>query len=233
MRTRIRARTQEPIQRMTFMTPQKINVLVACEESQRVCMAFRARGFRAYSCDMVKCSGKHPEWHIIGDCLVYFKTPVKFTTEDGKRHQVHHWHLIIAHPPCTYLCKVSAVQLVHDGEIDQERLKKMYAARDFFMKCLVAPADYVAIENPIPMRRAELPRPSCFIEPYWFGHKYSKKTFLWLRNLPPLLPTVTHPHPKEFVRASRGKYRSRTFPGIAEAMAQQWGDCIIDDLRSR
>ena len=213
------------------MKANNINVLVACEESQRVTIAFRDRGFNAFSCDMVPCSGKHPEWHIIDDCLNVFRTPTAFYTEDDKPHVVRHWHLIIAHPPCTYLCRVSAVQLVHDGEIDPLRLEKMYQARDFFMKCLAAPADYVAIENPIPMRRAELPRPSCFIEPYWFGHKYSKKTFLWLRNLPPLLPTVTHPHPKEFVRASRGKYRSRTFPEIAEAMAKQWGDIILDDLR--
>jgi hypothetical protein len=105
----------------------------------------------------------------------------------------------------------------------------MELAADFFRRCLQAKADYVAVENPLPMKRAGLPKPSCFIQPSWYGVKYTKKTLYWLRNLPPLLPTLIYPNPKEFVRASRGKYRSRTFPQVAQAMAEQWGKYILNE----
>lgn len=208
-----------------------INVLIACEESQAECLAFREFGFTAYSCDIQPCrTGSHPEWHIMGDVRPLLAGNCMFKTMDGKCHSVGRWTLVIAHPPCTYLCRVSSVQLIKAGTIDQDRLEKMYAARDFFLQCYYADADYVAVENPIPMARAGLPRPTCYTEPYWFGVKYTKKTLWWLRNLPPIMPDVIYPAPKEFVRASRGKYRSRTFPQVARAIAQQWGQYILDNF---
>lgn len=208
-----------------------LNVLIACEESQVECRAFRELGHKAYSCDIQKCrrSG-HPEWHIKGDVTPYLDGRTQFWTQDGKHHHISRWHLIIAHPPCTYLCKVSSVQLMHHGEADPERLKKMLEAREFFLRCLNASAPHVAVENPLPMARANLPPADCFIQPFWFGHKYSKKTLYWLKNLPPLMPDATNPNYKEYVHSSRGKYRSTTFDGVARAIAQQWGEYVVKSL---
>ena len=211
-----------------MMKPSQINVLIACEESQAECIAFRALGFNAYSCDIQKAR-YNPKYHIMGDVTPYLDGRTWFKTQDGHRHRLSTWHLIVAHPPCTYLCKVSSVQLIKNGVIDEERLHQMEIARDFFYNCLRAQADYVAVENPLPMKRAGLPKPSCFIQPSWYGVKYTKKTLYWLRNLPPLLPTLIYPNPKCFVTASRGKYRSRTFPQVAQAMAEQWGKYILSE----
>lgn len=206
-------------------------VLIACEESQAECEAFRMLGHVAYSCDLKPCRhGHHPEWHIYADVTPLLNGNYDFVTQDGKHHAVPKWDLIIAHPPCTYLCKVSSVHMVINGELQIERYQLMLKARQFFYQCLEANATYVAVENPLPMARALLPRPSCYIQPSWFGVKYTKKTLYWLKNLPPLLPTVEYPNPKEFVRASRGHYRSRTFPQVAEAIARQWSDYILDEL---
>ncbi len=211
------------------MTPSRINVLIACEESQAECLAFRERGFNAYSCD-IQHARYRPEYHILDDVIPYLAGKTTFTTEDGKKHHLRSWHLIIAHPPYTYLCKCGAVHLWHQGLINEERLQKMHYAADFFYRCLNAKAPFVAVENPIPMRRAGLPRPSCYIQPSWYGVKYTKKTLYWLRNLPPLMAEIEHPSPKCFVNASRGKYRSRTFPQVARAIAKQWGDYILNNL---
>ena len=120
--------------------------------------------------------------------------------------------------------------MVKHGVLQLERYTQMMQAREFFMQCLNAKAPYLAVENPLPMARARLPRPSCFIQPSWFGVKYTKKTLYWLRNLPPIMPEIEYPNPKEFARASRGKYRSRTFPQVARALARQWSKYILDDL---
>ena len=203
-------------------------VLVACEESQAETMAFRQLGHIAFSCDIQKCQPKgHPEWHICHDVTPLLEGTTQFTTQDGQPHEVPGWDLIIAHPPCTYLCKVSAVHMVIDGAISFDRWRHMMQAREFFFKCLNAKAPYVAVENPLPMARAQLPKPSCFINPSWFGVKYTKKTLYWLRNLPPIMATIDHPNPKEFVNSSRGKYRSRTFPQVAQALASQWSSYIL------
>lgn len=208
-----------------------LNVLIACEESQVECRAFRDLGHKAYSCDIQKCrKSGHPEWHIRGDVTPYLEGRTQFWTQDGKHHHISRWHLIIAHPPCTYLCKVSSVQLMHNGKMDPERYQKMLLAKDFFFRCLNACAPHVAVENPLPMARAGLPKADCFIQPFWFGHKYSKKTLYWLKDLPPLMPDVTNPNYKEFVHSSRGKYRSTTFEGVARAIAKQWGDFVVQSL---
>lgn len=216
----------------------RLNVLIACEESQAEMLAFLDLGFNAFSCDIQKARFR-PDRHILGDVSPYLQGKTKFKTEDGKRHQVTRWHLIIAHPPCTYLCRVSSVQLmanpnkeiVFNGKVklvNADRYQKMMDARDFFFKCMQADAPFVAVENPIPMAIAQLPRPSCYVEPFWYGVKYSKKTLYWLKNLPPIMPEIINPDHKEFVRASRGKYRSRTFPQVAKAIAEQWGTYIRD-----
>ena len=219
-----------------------LNVLIACEESQVECNAFRALGHKAYSCDIQKCRRNgHPEWHIHGDVTPLLEGRTQFYTQDGKHHHISRWHLIIAHPPCTYLCKVSSVQLAtnadykirFDGKlkwVNYERYQKMLLAKDFFFRCLKAHAPFVAVENPLPMKLAGLPPASCFIQPSWFGHKYSKKTLYWLKELPPLMPVITNPNIKEYVRSSRGKYRSTTFEGVARAIAKQWGDHVIEKL---
>lgn len=211
-----------------------LRVLIACEESQAECIAFRNLGHEAYSCDIQTCRpGGHPEWHIHSDVLPLLDGLQDFLTQDNTPHHVDSWDLIIAHPPCTYLCKVSSPLLKPKGVIDPVRYTKLKMARDFFYRCLRAKATYVAVENPLPMALAQLPAPSCFIQPSWFGVKYTKKTLYWLRNLPPIVPTIEYPNPKQFVRASRGKYRSRTFPEVAWAIASQWSSFILDDLERR
>ena len=205
-----------------------LNVLIACEESQAECIAWRELGHNAFSCDIQPCRRDgHPEWHIWGDVTELLHGRCRFQTADGKLHHLAKWHLIIAHPPCTYLCKVSSVHMVKNGVLQTDRYQKMLEARAFFFECLSACADYVAVENPIPMARARLPRPTCYACPSWFGVKYTKKTLYWLRNLPPLVAEIDHPCPKEYVHSSRGKYRSRTFPEMARGIARQWSTYIL------
>lgn len=210
----------------------RLYVLIACEESQRECAAFRELGHIAYSCDIQPCiKTGNPYWHIQGDVRPLLHGDTAFNVQAGFLRCVPHWDLIIAHPPCTYLCKVGSVHMVQNGVVIQQRYDMMLKARDFFMECLTTDAaHYVAVENPLPMARAQLPRPSCYIQPSWFGEKYTKKTLYWLRNLPPLMPELEFPNPKQFVRCSRGKFRSRTFPGVANALARQWSNYILNDL---
>lgn len=221
---------------------RRLYVLIACEESQAECKAFRDLGHVAYSCDIQPCKATaNPYWHIHGDVTPLLHGDTAFNVQAGFLRCVPRWDLIIAHPPCTYLCKVSSVHMYKEplepidcnGEqlmLNRSRYDAMMRGREFFYECLNANAPYVAVENPIPMRIARLPRPSCYAHPSWYGVKYTKKTCYWLKNLPPLMPTIEHPNPREFVRASRGKYRSRTFPQMAEAIAKQWSEYILDDL---
>lgn len=209
----------------------KLNVLIACEESQAECIAWRELGHRAFSCDIQPCRHNgHPEWHIWGDVTPFLNGRCHFQTMDGKLHRLDKWDLVIAHPPCTYLCKVSSVWMVVDGVIQPERYQKMLDAREFFFRCLSAQAEYVAVENPLPMARARLPKPSCYACPSWFGVKYTKKTLYWLKNLPPIMAEKVFSSPKQYVHSSRGKYRSRTFPEMAAGIARQWSKYILDDI---
>lgn len=221
-----------------------LNVLIACEESQAECREFRLLGHNAYSCDIQSCKKKgNPAWHIKADVTPLLQGQTSFTTQDGKKHKVSHWDLIIAHPPCTYLCKVGSLHLYknpdtnHDvlglkKDFNWDRYQKLKAAREFFYKCLQAKAPYLAVENPIPMKLAQLPRPTTYACPSWFGVKYTKKTLYWLRGLPPLMAEFVYSNATEFVKASRGKYRSRTFPQMAQAIAKQWSEAIIEDIKS-
>lgn len=219
-----------------------MNVLVACEESQRVCTSFRDLGHTAWSCDIQPCSGGRPEWHILGDCLPIIGGDCTFTTEAGGVHtQSGPWDLIIAHPPCTYLTNGGAVRMRVNGQIVPERYANMEKAREFFLRLFDAPSPRVCVENPVPMKLCGLPPYTQIIEPWMFGEPWTKRTCLWLRGLPPLFPNriVTdgvqpwvnggnkdaHGNYRRFRgRCERDpKNRARTFWGIARAMAEQWG----------
>ena len=208
-----------------------MKVLVAFERSQVVCSAFRALGYEAYSNDILPSMGGRPEWHVVADARSLLGGNTSFMTEDGTIAQVEGpWDLIIAHPPCTMLTHSSAVAL-SKGLHTLEDIKE---AAQLFMTVLNAPCRRIAVENPAPMAIAGLPRYSQIIQPYNFGHPYSKRVCLWLRGLPPLLPTrgyyVEH---RQWLRScsSSQHRRARTFEGIAEAMAMQWGDyCLRLDV---
>lgn len=212
-----------------------MKVLVACEESQRVCTAFRERGHEAYSCDIQECSGGHPEWHITGDCIPLINGNCEFSTMDGKTHFVDgRWGLLIAHPPCTYISNAGARFLYAGGNgiLNEERLKKGIEASHFFLRFLYADCDMVCVENPVPSRVYCLPQYSQIIQPWMFGHPVQKKTCLWLKGLPELFPTDIKNERQSSKAAGnwfnkggkeRQKNRAKTFPGIAKAMAEQWG----------
>ena len=221
-----------------------MKVLVACEESQTVCKAFRKRGHEAYSCDIVECSGGHPEWHIMHDVIPLLNGNCEFETADGEKHKIDgKWDLIIAHPPCTYLTNAGACRMYpQKGKIDTNRFAKAMDAKKFFMAFLNAECEKICIENPMPLSVIELPKKTQVIQPYEFGHPYTKKTYLWLKGLPNLVPTNIVEPVGPYVcgnseiwkkQAAKGvvygkeksaKHRSKTFEGIARAMAEQWGD---------
>lgn len=210
-----------------------MNILIACEESQRVCTAFRKKGHNAYSCDIVECSGNHPEWHIQQDVLPLINGSTEFRTLDGKAHIIEgKWDMIIAHPPCTYLSNAGARHLFPNGVLNTERYEKGKQAAEFFMTLFNADCEKICVENPIPSRIFELPQYTQTIQPYEYGHPYKKKTCLWLKGLPKLKPTNIIPFAQSTKVAGnwfnaggkdRQKNRSKTFEGIAAAMAEQWG----------
>lgn len=219
-----------------------MKILVACEESQAVTIEMRKLGHEAYSCDLQECSGGYPEWHIVGDALLAVKGG-QVVTMDGLAHDVGKWDMLIAHPPCTYLSNAGAARLYKriDGKsyCELNRLNKGFDAKDFFLAFLNADVDRIAVENPIPSGVYRLPPYTQIVQPYEYGHPYSKKTCLWLKGLPKLQPTEIVKPICSWVsggskkadgtpRENKGtKYRdactrSKTFPGIAKAMAEQW-----------
>lgn len=229
-----------------------MNVLVACEESQRVCAAFREKGHNAFSCDILPCSGGHPEWHIQGDVLKIlnpYELPfggevIEFRTMDGADYVIEKWDLIVAFPPCTYLTVTGNRWFNIDryGEKAIQRHKDRKDAIDFFMAFANADCEKIAIENPVGIMSSEWRKPNQIINPWQFGDAFEKKTCLWLKGLPELTPTniVEIPPRKKFdsgktmpswyaeawhlPKEERAKLRSKTFPGIAKAMASQWSD---------
>lgn len=211
-----------------------MKVLVACEESQAVCMAFRAKGHEAFSCDVQECSGGFSEYHVCGDVLPLINGNCTFITMNGKKHTIYNtWDLLIAHPPCTYLSNAGSSSLRPYRDIDMYRYKKGLAAKEFFMKFLNADCLRIAVENPVPIGIYKLPKYSQIIQPYEFGHPFQKRTCLWLKGLPYLEPTDILPknqrEPTTIAKwyncggKDRQKNRSKTFHGIAKAMAEQWG----------
>lgn len=223
-----------------------MRVLVACEESQTVCKAFRDQGHDAFSCDIQECSGGHLEWHIKGDVLQYINGCCNFITEGGQWENIDSpWDLVIAHPPCTDLA-VSGARWFPEKQKDFRQQKSIV----FFMQTILCNASRVAVENPIGIMSTCYRKPDQIIQPWQFGHDETKATCLWLKNLPKLLPTKIMEKPevgwknqsftpdgryKSFVNYDeRGKImawndpetaklRSKTYEGIAKAMADQWG----------
>lgn len=209
-----------------------MRVLVLCEESQTVCKAFRERGFEAYSCDLQECSGGHPEWHLNMDAFKAIEL-IKPT-------------LAIFHPPCTFISRAGARWMYpRAGIICPDRLKLATEAKEFFMKCLNSDIPFLAVENPLPLKIVGLPKETQVVQPYEYGHGFSKRTHLWLKGLPKLTPTKIVsdyvPYlPSNTGGAKRGqkhrsvsitqKESSKTFQGIANAMADQWGDYIKSTL---
>ena len=201
-----------------------MKVLVACEESQTVCKAFRARGHEAYSADIQDPTGGHPEWHILGDVLPLIDGDCTFTTLDGVEHTINgEWDLLIAHPPCTDIAVSGArwfAEKIADGR-QQHAIK-------FFMMFANAKCNHVAIENPICIMSRVWRKPDQIVQPWMFGHGETKATCLWLKRLPLLNPTnIVDGREQRIWKMSpskdRAKLRSKTFSGIAIAMAEQWG----------
>ena len=207
-----------------------MRVLIACEESQEVCKAFIERGHEAFSCDTLECSGGHPEWHIQDDVL---------------KHLEERWDLMIAHPPCTHLSVSGARHF--QKKIADGRQKE---AIEFFMRLINAPIEKICVENPICIMSSKCKKPTQIIQPYHFGHEATKSTCLWLKNLPKLTATkvvgkgeiTTFKSGKRMGSwynvggKDRAKIRSKTFHGIAQAMAEQWGNLpkeIQKELNSR
>lgn len=228
-----------------------MNVLIACEESQRVCIEFRKRGHNAFSCDIMECSGGHPEWHIQGDALKFINGNCIFMTADGEWHSLYGaWDILIAHPPCTYLSGAGNgyfnVEKYGVAAIQREQLRQ--EAADFFMSFINADCERICVENPVGYMNTHYKKPSQTIHPFYFAEDetdeknyHKKRTCLWLKGLPPLerISNLTEPQPiyvdkksgkkRYYCDAITGnskdgkKNRSKTFPGIARAMAEQWG----------
>ena len=225
-----------------------MKVLVACEESQRVCCAFRALGHEAYSCDIQEPTGGHPEWHILGDVLKVLDGGV-IVTMDGKNHSISSWELIIAHPPCTYLTVTGNrwYNIERYGEKAIIRQRQREEAVEFFIELTRARCDRICIENPVGVMSSIYRKPDQIIQPYQFGDAAEKRGCLWLKGLPKLRHTnsVAPPERKKYASgktmpawyadlwslppSERSRIRSQTFPGIAKAMAEQWGG-VVDDI---
>lgn len=202
-----------------------MKILIACEESQTVCKAMRARGHEAYSCDILPCSGGHPEWHIQGDVLEQLNKG---------------WDMIIAHPPCTYLTVTGNKWFKPEFAVKfPNRIEQRKEAIAFFLQIYNAKCDKIAIENPVGIISTVFRKPDQYIHPYYFGDPHSKKTGLWLKGLPKLVATkivepkfyvykdgrkdpVWHFESIKMKPAERQRFRSKTFQGIADAMAEQW-----------
>jgi site-specific DNA-cytosine methylase len=212
-----------------------MKILIACEESQAVTIEFRKRGHEAYSCDIEPCSGGHPEWHIQGDVIQLLKEK---------------WDIIIAFPPCTYLTNAGTRHFSRRINSEDKVLKREHnreEAAEFFMHFVNTKCDKIAIENPVGWMNKTYRKPDQIIHPYFFGDNAKKRTCLWLKNLPKLIHSNLLPEPEpeyicqgdlskgkkigwcEGIRGTSGgqkgraKARSKTFPGIAKAMAEQWG----------
>lgn len=239
-----------------------LNVLVACEESQRVCTEFRKLGHNAYSCDLLPCSGGHPEWHFKCDVLEIIKNKGG-TLENGDTAFIDgDWDIMIAHPPCTFLAVSGAKWYYHpddkDKPIEQRRPHPKFPnrAKDreegaaFFMALANANIEHIAIENPVGIMNTRFRKPDQIVQPYQFGDSASKKTCLWLKNLPPLHETEVV-EPGEYIEFGSGRrlakwysdgltktktpeerrtWRSKTFPGFAKAIAEQWSKVLVDKL---
>lgn len=211
-----------------------MRVLVACEESQAVTIELRRLGHEAYSCDIGPCSGGHPEWHIQGDVSFYLDGNCGFRTADNTYHrQDGKWDMIIAFPPCTYLTVAGNrwFNVEKYGDKAMERYIRQEEAIVFFKLIANANCEKISIENPVGIMSSKYRKPEQVIQPWQFGHGETKKTCLWLKGLPKLTPTQIVEGREQRIwkmppRKDRAKMRSKTFPGIAKAMAEQWAGKI-------
>ena len=218
-----------------------MKVLVACEESQAVTKELRRLGNEAYSCDIVECSGGHPEWHIMQDVLPLLNGNCSFNTCDCEKHNIQgKWDMIIAFPPCTKTSNAGARHLWKGGKLNIPRYYEGLCGKALFEAIRHADCEKIVIENPTQSKIFEYPPPTQVIQPYEYGHPFSKKTLLWEKGVDPLKPTnIVEPsrtwcpsgsysgkhadkHRGMFT-TDRAKNRSKTFQGIAKAMAEQWG----------
>ncbi len=193
-------------------------ILIACEESGTVTAAFRARGHEAWSCDILPTSGPNPQWHI---------------QDHVENVLMRYWDTIIAFPPCTHIASSGARWFP-----EKRKDGRQQAAIDFFMTITGQQSSYIAIENPIGIMSTEYRKPDQIIQPWQFGHGETKSTCLWLKNLPPLVPTDIVPGRKPRIwrlppGPERGRIRSKTYPGIAAAMAEQWGKIIESPINTK
>lgn len=242
---------------------RNINILIACEESQRVCSAFRDLGLNAFSCDILPCSGGHPEWHFQQDVLEIIKNRGGILQNGNVKFIDGEWDMMVAHPPCTFLAVSGAKWYYHPEDrnlpIEERRphpkfpnrAKDREEAADFFMLLVNANINKIAIENPVGIMNTRYRKPDQIVQPWMFGDSASKKTCLWLKNLPKLKPTniVSEGDYIEFESGrrlakwysdgltktktpeERRMWRSKTFPGFAKAIAEQWGKLLIDELK--
>ena len=219
----------------------EMKVLVACEESQSVTTELRKAGHEAYSCDLIPCSGAHPEWHIQADVIPLLNGFCEFETCDGIKHAIDgKWDMIIAFPPCTKTSNAGARHLYKGGKLNIQRYFDGMCGRALFETIRHADCDRIAVENQTPSKVFEFPEPTQAIQPYMFGHPFTKKTLLWLKGLEPLQPTnIVEPERtwcpsgsysgkhgdkhRGMFTTDRARNRSKTFPGVAKAMAEQWG----------
>lgn len=223
-----------------------MRILIACEESQAVCLEFRKLGHIAFSCDIEDCSGEHPEWHIKGDVITLLTFIRRFSTQDGTIYEINKWDMIIAFPPCTYLC----VSGLHWNKRVYGRQLQTEKAIDFVKSLMYYDCDRIAIENPVGCISTLVRKPNQIIQPYNFGEDASKKTCLWLKGLPLLKNTSYYPprivngkerwgnqtdsgQNKLAPSADRATKRSKTYAGIAKAMAEQWGNHILNQLNQK
>lgn len=227
-----------------------MKVLIACEESQAVCIEGRKLGHEVYSCDILECSGGHPEWHIRGDVIPLLNGNCTFATMDGVEHRIDgKWDMIIAHPPCTFLSGAGNgyLNIEKYGGAALRRYEQREEAAEFFMAFINAPCPKICVENPVGYMNSKFRKPEQTIHPYFFAENendkrnyHKKRTCLWLKGLNPLkrISVLPEPQPIYIDRISGKKRyycdaitgnskngkkeRSKTFPGIAKAMAEQW-----------
>ena len=238
-----------------------LNVLVACEESQAVCKEFRRLGHNAYSCDLLECSGGHPEWHFNCDVMKVIADKGGILQNGEEAHITGDWDLMVAHPPCTYLAVSGAQWYYHPEDkhlpVEKRRPHPKFPNRAqdreegaaFFMALANAPIEHIAIENPVGIMSSRWRKADQAVQPWMFGDEASKNTCLWLKNLPLLQPTKIVGKGERVVMKSSGKslpkwysdalvkaktaeerrtLRSKTFPGFAKALAEQWSEYLLN-----
>lgn len=226
-----------------------MKVLVGCEESQTITKELRKKGIEAYSCDLQVCSGGHPEWHINDDVLPLLNGKCVFRTMDGEIHVIEgKWDMIICHPVCTYL-SVAGNRWFNEekyGESARQRKIEREKGAEFFMKFINADCEKICVENPVGYMNTHYRKPDQIFHPWMFGDTFMKKTCFWLKGLEPLQPTVTEEPEMDFyywidpngkkrrenkwfrdalkakTDAERRCLRSKTFPGVAKAISEQW-----------